>query len=194
MGRLLSFDFDASERLSTLSPDHTVKGMFTAQVVRQLRREELDAVRKDLVSPPRGMPLPFSDYPVVDHQRLTITLVRRLFPGLPLAEALRRFERSSASRFADTTLGKVMVSMLRDPSAGLMKLPEISRMVSNVGEIVASRTSESFVRLEYSNYSGFVDCAIVGSLEGVVQFFGKQPKIEVEIRSARDASYVVRWT
>ncbi len=186
-------EFDVETRLGALAPHHTVKGMFTAEVVRQLRSDELDRVKKELVAPPRTAHRAFTDYPVVDHQRLTITLVRRLHPNLSIAEALRRFERSNASRFADTTLGRVMVAMLRDPAAGLLKLPEIGRMVSNVGHIRASRAGDHAVRLVYTSYSGFLDSAIIGSLEGVVMFFGKQPTIEADIRSFSDAEYLVRW-
>ncbi len=189
----LSTDFDVDARLAALAAHHTVKGMFTAAVVRQLRPDEFQKVKTELVAPPRAAHRAFADYPVVDHQRLTVTLVRRLHPTLPIAEALRRFERSNASRFADTTLGRVMVAMLRDPAAGLLKLPEISRMVSNVGDIHASRAEDHAVRLVYAGYSGFVDCAIIGSLEGVVMFFGKRPTIEARIRSSTDAEYVVRW-
>ncbi len=192
LGKPLDFPFDVESRLAALSPKHSVKGMFTATVVKRLGEAEHQRLKPLLLAPPRGNYVAFSSYPVVDHQRLTIALARRLFPAVPITEALRRFERSAAERFAETTLGKVVVAALDSPGTGLMRVPEISHLVSHVGTISAERVQDG-VKLSYREYSGFLDCAMVGSLEGAVMFFGYKPEIEVSLQSERDGDFVVRW-
>lgn len=192
----IDVEFDVERRLAALRRDHSVKGMFTVPVVDKLVKQigpaGLDRVKRSLHAPPKAAHVAFTSYPIADHQRLTIELVKKLHPDLPLSEGLRRFERSSAERFADSTLGKVLVAVLSDPRAALMKLPEINDMVSNTGRITATEEGDG-VRLCYRDYSGFLDCAVVGSLEGVVLFFRKSPRIDVRVLGDRDADYLVRW-
>ena len=188
----LDLPFDVEERLAALSPKATVKGMFTSQIAKRLG-PRFDELKPRLIAPPRMGYLPFVDYPVVDHHRLTIGLVERLHPDLSLAEGLRRFERSVPARFAESTLGKVMVATLRTPKAALLELPRISSMVSAAGRIVASEVGSDGVRLRYRDYSGLLDCSVLGSIEGVVLFFGRKPRIDAEIEGPRDAILTVRW-
>lgn len=189
----LDAPFDIDARLAGLSSRHTVKGMFTAQVRKRLGEAEYARLRPQLLDPPRASYIPFSNYLVIDHQRLTIALAQRLYPGASLTEALRRFERSSAERFAETTLGKVIVAALDSPRTGLLRIPEISRLVSDVGEIDATPVDDGWVRFRYRGYSGFLDCAMVGSLEGAVMFLGHTPEVEVSLHSEHDGDFLVRW-
>lgn len=192
----IEVDFDVDRRLAALRRDHTVKGMFTVPVVdklvKQIGQSGFERVKRSLLAPPKGSHVAFTSYPIADHQRLTIELVKKLHADLPLSEGMRRFERSSAERFAGSTLGRVIVAVVADPRAALLKLPEISDMVSNVGRMTAVDEGDG-VRLGYRDYSGFLDCAVIGSLEGVVSFFRKSPRIDVRILGDRDADFLVRW-
>ena len=49
----------------------------------------------------------------------------------------------------------------------------------------SSRTDDSSV---------FVDCYVIGTLEGVVQRFGNRPEITATISNGGDATFDVMWT
>ncbi len=189
----LTVGFDVRERLARLHRQHTVKGFFTLPVAKRLGPAELDRLRPLLLEPPKRSHLPFTDYPVADHQLLTIELVKREYPRLPLSEGIRRFERSTASRFADSMLGKVVVSVLDGPRSALLKLPDVSARVANLGGITVSEKAGG-VLVQYRGYSGFLDCAMIGALEGVVMLFRKSPRVEATIHSEHDGDYLVRWS
>lgn len=187
----LEQELDADDRVARTPRDHTIKGMFLTRHARWLE-EELPALRPQLLVQTASYN-PFGDYPQADHARLAIAAARKLFPALPLAEGLRRVERHAADVFVGSSVGRVLSSLASDPSTGLRMFPMAWRHMQTGGELTVVPGSRG-VRIEVRDLAPWLDCSMIGSLEGAVVFFGRRPVIEVELTSDFDASYEVTWT
>ncbi|MCC6807730.1 MAG: DUF2378 family protein [Deltaproteobacteria bacterium] len=189
----LTIDFDLEERLAEIPREMTVKGMFLARAAGVLG-SDLQAILPTLTHPPRfGRFIPFADYPVVDHMRVSVLAAFKEHPRLAKAEAIRIYERESVHTVAASTIGKVMVKLIPDVKAAYMRVPETSRMIAPSWEIKAFVEGERTVRLSYRNSAGFLDCGTIGSLEGIALMYKETPKIEVILATRRSADYIVRW-
>lgn len=186
--------FDPEARFASFPPHYTIKGVFFTGLVAMLG-DRFDTVAQGLSAPPRlGRYLPFRDYPQVDYSRVTHAAVKHCFPDLPLREAARRVARNDFAAFASSTVGTVMLSVMRDPSEALLRFPEIHRLVLRGGRVDAEPLSPHGIRLEYRDFLGWVDCYVIGTLEGAVGLFGATPTLDVTLFSDRHARYDVRWT
>jgi uncharacterized protein (TIGR02265 family) len=189
----LQIPFEPEERLARIPSDMAVKGMFFGRLVSALGPDWKLNERK-LLSPPRlGTYLPFSDYPLVDYERLTIAAAQKRFPRLPLAEAIRVHERDSVQAFADSTVGKVMLKMASDLHAAMLKVPDIQRMVVRNGTISAVSTGPRSVRIEFRNARTWFDCAVLGNFEGAVLMYRESPVIDLDVIDDENARYDISW-
>lgn len=193
LSRPLVVHFDLEQRLADIQGEHFVKGMFLARAAGVLG-EDLPAVLPKLKAPPRlGRFIPFADYPVIDHMRVSVLAAMKEFPGVAPAEAMRRYERDGVSTVAESTIGKVTVKLLSDLKAAYLRVPDVSKMLSPGWQVTASAEGDRCVRLSYRNSPGFLDCGTIGSLEGIALLFKAEPRIEVLLATRFAADYVIRW-
>jgi uncharacterized protein (TIGR02265 family) len=189
----IRIQFDPDERLERLSRAGQVRGMFFPRLVTALG-PEWAAVQSTLREPPRlGTYLPFSGYPMADYGRLTIAVARKTYAAQPLGEAVRQLERGSIRAFADSVAGRVMLKFIDDPAAALLKLPDIQRMLLGIGKVSAERRGERRVHVEFDGVPTWLDCSVLGSIEGGVAMFGVAPVVDVEILAPDHATFDVEW-
>ena len=189
----LDIIFDAEQRALKIPRDATIKGIFLLPLVEGLG-EDLAKVWPTLKSPPKGGKyLSFHDYSQADCARLAFALARKTWPNLPHIEACRRMGRKDIQNFRNSTLGRVTLSLLGDPESTLMKLPDVYRMILNGGGVRAERRNGG-VRLYYEGIGGTLDNLQIGTVEGIVMNYGKDPMIEVEMEADDRAIFDVTWT
>ena len=193
-GLKLEKDFDAEERFARFPTNFTLKGLFFPRLVMMLG-DGWPKLHDSLLAPPRlGKYFPFSDYPQVDYSRLTYAVAKKCFPRMALREAARQVARRDFEVFAETTIGRVMLSMVGSVDAALLKFPQMMGMVLSGGGCKGTRLDERGVRLEWDNFLGWLDCYSIGTVEGIVRHFGHSPTIEVRIQKYGYATYDVRWS
>ncbi|HEU4409977.1 MAG TPA: DUF2378 family protein [Polyangiaceae bacterium] len=184
--------FDFERRLALMPRHHTAKGMFFPPITRHLSAAECDALRPTLVAPPRSdRYLPFGDYPLVDLCRIDVAVARKLFPEGSLSQALRRLAYRDIEVFGATRIGRVMLAMVSDAAGALLLLPEVVAQVQSGGSMSAERRDGAIV-LEVREMAYWLDGGVIGTLEGVVAYFGGASQIAVERRSDGDAEIEVR--
>jgi uncharacterized protein (TIGR02265 family) len=189
----LEIPFDVEERIAAIPRSATIKGMFMTPVIDGLGAE-LEAHLPRLQDPPKaGKYLAFHNYPQADCARLAFALARKTWPKLPHAEACRRLGRRDIQNFRASTLGRVTLSLLGDPESTLMKLPDVYGMILNGGGCRAERHGAG-VRLVYAGISGTLDNLQIGTVEGIVMNYGKDPVIDVHMEAHDRAVFEVRWT
>jgi len=184
---------DMEARIDLMPASYTMKGMLFSKVVNRLG-EEAKRLLPTLSAPPRtGRYLPFSDYPQSDYSRLLLATAKKVYPNATLAEAHRRLARSDVEAFEQTTIGKVTLSAIRDPSSALLRMPDIYRIVMRGGEVKAEQLRANAVRLVYRDFYAGLEAYTVGTLEGLVMHYGRAPSITVDVPSVAEGILEVEW-
>lgn len=179
---------DVEARFSRFPRHYTIKGMYFTRVLSALGAG-LSDVQEKLLEQPRRY-LPFRDYPQVDYSRLCYAAAVRNWPAQPVPEAMRRLARADFEQFAGSKVGRVTLALAGDLRGSLRKLPDMYRMSIKGGTVTAKDEPEG-VRIDFSDFYGWPDCYVLGTLEGIVQHFGKNPRIEAAFHSESSASYLV---
>ncbi|MGZ3418351.1 MAG: DUF2378 family protein [Polyangiales bacterium] len=181
------------ERFARTPRHYTIRGVFFEPFVRTLG-EEWRAVEKELLEPPEdGEYSALGEYPQIDHARLAVAAARKQFPGLSLREGLRRIERGAAAHFAQSTLGKVLTTVVSDPSSAFRTLPTAYAHIQR-GGILRVTPRSSGARVEARDFAPWLDCSTIGAFEGMVVLFGKRPSMTVEMLSESDANFEIEWS
>lgn len=172
-------DIDLAALLREIPSDHVLKGMFFTRYAASLS-QEWSSVEGELTSPPsRGEKYhAFEFYPLTDYLRLFDRVARARFPGAT-REAYRLLARGEVDVFADSTLGKVTLALLRDPGGALMRYPETFGVLAKGPEATSKRLGDRAVRISFTRYAGAIEYAI-GVLEGLVIAFEETPTIDLD--------------
>ncbi len=189
----LTASLDIEPWLAAVPEGATIKGIFPSRTAQQLGEKEFERLASRMLRAPRlGKYMPFNDYPLRDALRLGVAAAARAHPRLPLREAFRRHERGNITTFAASVAGGVMLSLVGNVEAALLKVPAALELMSHFGSAQA-RAVGGGVQLEFRGKPSWVDTSGIGSLEGVVQHFGATPTIELTMLSIHDADCLVTW-
>ena len=187
----LKGDVDLESTLASIPADFTTKGMFFARYVAALGAE-WEVLLPSLSAPARhGRYHAFESYPLRDYVRVFDRVARARFPG-STREAFRLLARGEVEVFAESTLGKVTLSLLRDPATTLLRFPEILRIITRGSECSAQRQGERRVAITYTRFHGAVEQAL-GLVEGLVQIYDEAPRVEVTVGAERRTVLDVTW-
>ncbi|HVU05590.1 MAG TPA: DUF2378 family protein [Polyangiaceae bacterium] len=175
-----------------LPKSYVVKGMFFARLLAQLG-PGFSAIEPKLEQPPRlGRYVPFSDYPQSDYVRVSTATAQKVFPGVPLREALRRLGREDFSVFAGSTVGKVILAVVGDARTALLRTPTIyMKMAPGDWVVTGEEVNDRVVRLQFSPVYGTWEYQ-VGQLEGLVMNYGGEPKITIRELPSRTLQFDVQ--
>lgn len=181
------------ERLANTPAAYTVRGMYLAELASELG-EAFPAIATTLdAPPPGGRYLAFRSYPMRDHARLALEVARLRDPERSLRESLRRLHRGNMQTFMSSTIGSVIAAMVNNVKDALLRSP-VAFTQSRVGGEVTARSIETrAVEITMRDSNPWLDCADLGTLEGLVMHYDVEPRIEVELTSPVDATYLIRW-
>jgi uncharacterized protein (TIGR02265 family) len=171
----LSGDVDAESIARQIPKTNLVKGMFFARHVSMLGAEFAN-VTQSLEAPPRfGKYVPFSDYPQSDYMRVMSAVARKSYARLGLREGMRRLGRDDFNVFGESTFGRVILAVVGDAKAALLKTPGIYMKMAP-GDWIATgeEIDDTTVRIEFCPTYGSWEYQL-GQLEGVVMKYGVQP-------------------
>lgn len=181
------------ERIAETDAAHSLKGVFFEEIVAVLG-PELETHQASLIAPPRtGRYLPFSSYPLRDHAVLAYHAARKLHPTLSMRESLRRLHRGNLEAFAKTTAGRVLTAMTSDLRTDFGRIEEGFKLGRVCGRVEARAIEERAIEVIFSAADPWLDCSELGTLEGMGTFFGKRFRIEVELVSNVEGSFVCRF-
>jgi uncharacterized protein (TIGR02265 family) len=175
----LSGDLDAEAVARAIPKTNVVKGMFFTRHVAQLGADFANVVPR-LEAPPRfGRYVPFSDYLQSDYMRVSSAVAVKVYPRLGLREAMRRLGRDDFTVFGESTVGKVILAVVGDARAALLKTPGIYiKMAPGDWTVVGEEIDEHTVRIEFFPAYGSWEYQL-GQLEGVVLKYNVSPTTTV---------------
>lgn len=187
----LQGDVDIEATIATIPTEFTTKGMFFTRYVAALGAE-WEELLPALIDPAKhGRYHAFESYPMRDYVRVFDRVARARFPG-STREAFRLLARGEVEVFADSTLGKVTFSLLSDPGATLLRYPDIFKVIVRGPEVVTHRVGDRRVVVTHPHYYGSIEQG-VGLVEGLVQAFDEEPRVEVTIEPDRRVIFDVSW-
>lgn len=157
---------------------HLVKGMFCNRLVDTLGASFAE-LQAQLIAPPRGgRYLPFKDYPQADYSRIVVASAVHRFPELDLREATRRIARDDFATFAASTMGKITLSLVGDPHAALLRMPEVFARVAPGPQLKTEERDRNTVRMVITQFFGLVEY-MLGQLEGIVMSYSQMPRTRI---------------
>jgi uncharacterized protein (TIGR02265 family) len=170
---------------------HRLKGMFFGRCVAVVR-DEWPSIAATLEEPaPNGRYSAFESYPVRDYQRVFVAAARKTHPKVSPREAMRLYARAEVEAFVATMLGRVTFSMLSDPTAALLRYPEVFDLLAQGPTASAKKLGERVVLVELRNAHAPVEYT-VGVLEGIVLAFKRHSRVQVT-SSTELLRVEVRW-
>ncbi len=146
---------DLEATLANIPADFTLKGMFFTRYVAAMGAE-WEELLPALTSPAKhGRYHAFESYPMRDYLRVFDRVARARFPG-STREAFRLLARGEVEVFAESTLGKVTFSLLREPGGALLRYPDIFTMIVKGPSISAERLGERRIAVTHPRYHGAI--------------------------------------
>lgn len=187
----LQGDVDLAVTLANIPADFTTKGMFFNRYVAALGAEWEEVVPALTDPAKHGRYHAFESYPMRDYIRVFDRVARARFPG-STREAFRLLARGEVEVFAESTLGKVTFSLLRDPGATLLRYPDLFKVIVRGPELTAQRLGDRRVAVSSPHYYGSIEQG-VGLVEGLVQMFDEEPRVDVSVEPDRRVVFDVSW-
>lgn len=179
---------DFARLIADVPRHYSLKGMFFTRHVDETWKH----VESELELPPKnGKYHAFESYPIADYYRIYDRIARARFPG-STREAYRLLARGEVDVFAESTLGKVTFSMIRDPESALKRYPEVINMLSKGPSVSAEHLGPKKVAIRVERFYGPIE-QIIGILEGLTMAFDETPSLDVEVDQTARATFVVRW-
>jgi len=174
IGTKLTAAFSLEAGLATIPPDTTVKGMFFRRHV-ELMGSDYEVLSATLDAPVKdGKYVAFRDYPQRDYARTIAATSRKRFPSLPGREALRQLAREDFRVFAESMVGKVVMTMAGDMRGTLIRVPDAYKATVPAAKVHAVDLDPNTVRISFEPLMGFLEYTL-GQLEGVVVAFDGSP-------------------
>lgn len=190
--RPLHGDIDEDSLFPDGGKDFLLKGMFFRRVAKVLGRR-LDDLIPELERPPgRAGWLPFSDYPQRDYTRLSVAAARMRHPRHSDREALRRLARDDVHVFADSMIGRVMMSVIGDTRRALAELPTVyDKVAPGPWGFAASADGDRGLRITIANHPGEW-CYQIGQCEGIAAHYGDRLQTRA-VPNGRGVELHLRW-
>jgi len=190
--RPLSGSVDVGRLQREMAEGFTLKGMFFRRVVKALG-PRLDEVLGELQMPPgRAGYLPFKDYPQSDYSVLSVAAARHRFPRLSDREGLRRLARADLAVFGESTIGRVMLSMVGDTHRALTDLPKVyAKVAPGPWGFETETLGERALRLAMANHPGEW-CYQIGQCEGIAAHYGDRLSATVT-EKGRSVTFEFHW-
>jgi uncharacterized protein (TIGR02265 family) len=175
----LSGELDAEAIAGAIPKSFVVKGMFFLRHVSQLGAD-FEKVIPLLETPPRfGKYVPFSDYQQSDYMRVITAVARKHYARLGLREGMRRLGRDDFNVFGESTFGRVILAVVGDAKAALLKTPGIyMKMAPGDWTATGEEVDENTIRIEFCPTYGSWEYQL-GQLEGVALKYGVEPTTTV---------------
>jgi uncharacterized protein (TIGR02265 family) len=164
-----------------------VKGMYPAAVVEAAR------VRGITLPSARGRYLAFQDVPQREYVALLVETARAFFPSATLRTGLRKLGRSTHDVFAQSVIGRVVLSTADDLPGALGATAKaysisIPPACAEVRELEHRRALLSF-----TGVYNFLDCHHVGVLEGVAYACGVSVVARLRLESPSAGDIELTW-
>jgi len=177
------------QRVAAAPADGLVKGWLFRSVIESARRLNVD------LDPSRR--LTFKDYPLPEYLQLLAKAACLVEPQRSPKDTLRLLGRSVYPTFAQSLMGKVLISGLgsgRDGArTGLRLVTQVYKLTSNHAQATIAQDADGVSHVQLENVWTYPDSYHAGIFEGAARAFGGKASVDVQTWSLCSATLTLRY-
>lgn len=183
---------DIRERLGLVHDEQRVRGVWFAMLRDEVRRRGLAGPFEREVGLHESVT--FKMYPVADYLRRLVTAGALVASPEKVHDGMRDLHRSSVRYFAQSLLGRAIVSLVRPTPLKLLEQVQRSRgLMATFGEQRVTSLGERRIRVHHVDDPVYIESAQVGGLLSTLEACGFDARVDVELRSRFDGILTVEW-
>lgn len=183
---------DVLDRLQRVRDDQRVRGVWFAMLRDEVKRRGLHEVFEREIGLHESVT--FKMYPVADYLRRLVTAGALVTSPERVHEGMRELHRSSVRYFAQSLLGRTIVSLTRPTPLQFLKQVERSRgLMATFGAQRVTPLGERRIQVHHIDDPVYIESAQVGGLESTLAACGYEARITVDMRSAFDGVLTAEW-
>jgi len=185
---------DIVERLALVRDDQRVRGVWFAMLRDEVRRRGphlYEAFEREV-----GLheSVTFKMYPVGDYLRRLVAAGALVASPSAVHDGMRDLHRSSVRYFAQSVLGRAIVSLVRPTPLQFLRQVERSRsLMATFGEQRVESLGERRIRVHHVDDPVYIESAQVGGLLSTLDACGIEAQVQVDLRSPFDGILTVEW-
>jgi uncharacterized protein (TIGR02265 family) len=178
---------DVAAYVDTMPAGAAIKGMYPAAVV--------DAARARGIALPsaRERYLSFQDVPLREYTALLVEVTCAFFPSATLRTGLRKLGRSTHAVFAQSVIGRVVLSTADDLPGALVAIAKAYGISIPPARAEVREMADRRAVLSFFGVYNFLDCHHVGVLEGVAQACGVRVTTRLRLDSLHSGDLELTW-
>ncbi|HEX3344727.1 MAG TPA: DUF2378 family protein [Polyangiaceae bacterium] len=178
---------DVSAYVDVMPPNARIKGMYPAAIV--------DAARARGIALPaaRERYLSFQDIPMREFTTLLVEAAGAFFPDDTLRTGLRRLGRSTHGVFAQSVVGRVVLSTANDLHGALLACAKAYAISLPPAQAEVRELAPGRAVFALANVYNFVDSHHIGVLEGVANACRVRVEARARLASPFDAEIELTW-
>ena len=178
---------DVAAYVEVMPPNARIKGMYATAIVDGAR------VRGVALPAARERYLAFQDVPMREFATLLVEAARAFFPASTLRSGLRKLGRQSHGVFAQSVVGRVVLSTANDLAGALSACAKAYAISLPPAHAELREVAERRAIFVLANVYNFLDSHHVGVLEGVAHACGVHVDARVKLASAFDGEIELTW-
>jgi uncharacterized protein (TIGR02265 family) len=187
-------DLDVESFIARVPSDASCKGMYFTDLLAIFRRTGHGGGDGRVAELAAKRYVPFRDYPLVDHMRMTALASRLMFPDCCTREAMRRLGRKAFPAFVQSLIGRIVFKTLGPDLDQIFAAGPKSFEVSlSRGRATATRLGDGHWRYDFREMYGFLDTYYVGVVEGPITKYGFTPEMRLALDSPSNGSMTILW-
>ena len=178
---------DVQPYITSCAPALAAKGMFFSCITRLAREKS-------------GLEVGNEHYPAFKNYSMTEWLIllpecaQLAYPHLPLRAALFEIGGHVYRTFAESTIGRVVMSMAgRDTADAVRLVPRAFESVGTPAKVRLVEQERTRAVVEFRDTWDYPDCYMAGILAGGARSYGQTPRVRVRVHSRCDVDVEVTW-
>jgi uncharacterized protein (TIGR02265 family) len=178
---------DVAAHIRAMPPNARIKGMYPMAIVDGARARglSLPTARERYVA--------FQDVPAREYATLLVEAAGAFFPELTLRSALRKLGRASRDVFAQSVVGRVVLSAASDLPGALAACAKAYAISLPPARAEVRELAEHRAVFALANVYNFLDSHHVGVLEGIAHGCGAHVEARVKPSSLFDGEIELTW-
>ena len=178
---------DVAAYVDVMPPNARIKGMYPTAIV--------DAARARAIALPtaRERYLAFQDVPMREYATLLVEAARAFFPEATLRSGLRRLGRASHGVFAQSVVGRVVLSTVSDLPGALSACAKAYAISAPPSHAELLEIGDARAIFALANVYSFLDSHHVGVLEGIANSCGVRVATRLRLSSLFDGEIELTW-
>jgi uncharacterized protein (TIGR02265 family) len=136
----------------------------------------------------------FKSYPMTDWLTLLPACAQLAYPHLPLRAALFEIGGHIYKTFAESTVGRVVMSVAgRDANAAVRLVTRAYESVGTLATVRLAEQAENRAVVEFREMWEYPDSYQAGVLAAGVRSYGHSPRVRLRVYSRSDVDVEISW-